>query len=235
MVFENGHRNDGWADFRDNHLIPEMKEPVAPMETELKMVKVAEKMAWAYTKTIIHVKRKPDEASRILLLWSSFVLEKHDEQWKIALLDWSIRQLKDGESEEINRQSAEVPAGHSRWTLQTLEDYFRNAGLEIRQDVSIRQPFLSVAGKVLVIGDDAAELQVYIYRDARSRTQDTEKLDPERVAPSTMQIAWLMPPSLITDHNLAIITLTRDEKLRTRIKDIVSSKESNREGVSSAP
>ena len=31
VVFENGHRNDGWQDFRDNHLVPEMKGPKHPM------------------------------------------------------------------------------------------------------------------------------------------------------------------------------------------------------------
>ena len=25
VVFENGHRNDGWQDFRDHHLLPEFK------------------------------------------------------------------------------------------------------------------------------------------------------------------------------------------------------------------
>ena len=34
MVLENGHRNQGWGDFRDNHLIPEFKEPAAPSTWE---------------------------------------------------------------------------------------------------------------------------------------------------------------------------------------------------------
>src|SRR5438552_6944520 len=29
VVFENGYRNDGWQDFRDNHLIPEFKHAVS--------------------------------------------------------------------------------------------------------------------------------------------------------------------------------------------------------------
>ena len=28
VVLENGRRNDGWADFRDNHLIPEDRKSV---------------------------------------------------------------------------------------------------------------------------------------------------------------------------------------------------------------
>ena len=35
VVFENGGRNEGWADFRDNHLVPEMKEAPPPSKTEL--------------------------------------------------------------------------------------------------------------------------------------------------------------------------------------------------------
>ena len=34
VVLENGRRNDGWADFRDNHLIPEFKEPTVPSNWE---------------------------------------------------------------------------------------------------------------------------------------------------------------------------------------------------------
>src|SRR6476646_6248267 len=34
VVLENGHRNDGWVDFRDNHLIPEFKEPPHPSRWE---------------------------------------------------------------------------------------------------------------------------------------------------------------------------------------------------------
>ena len=34
VVLENGHRNQGWADLRDNHLIPEFKEPAAPSKWE---------------------------------------------------------------------------------------------------------------------------------------------------------------------------------------------------------
>ncbi len=40
VVFENGHRNHGWQDFRDNHLLPEMKEPAPAMKTELKKVRL---------------------------------------------------------------------------------------------------------------------------------------------------------------------------------------------------
>lgn len=58
VVFENGHRNDGWADFRDNHLIPEFKEPAAPSKWEFVKVVTSSEMAWAYTKQTIDMTAK---------------------------------------------------------------------------------------------------------------------------------------------------------------------------------
>ena len=52
MVLENGHRNDGWADFRDNHLIPEFKEPAVPSKWEFVKVVTSSEMAWGYTKEV---------------------------------------------------------------------------------------------------------------------------------------------------------------------------------------
>lgn len=96
VVLENGHRNDGWADFRDNHLVPEMKEPAAPSKTEVIRVKATPEMAWGYTRTEMPVTRKSGEKAT-LLLWSTYIVEKRAGKWKIVLLDWSIRQMKANE------------------------------------------------------------------------------------------------------------------------------------------
>jgi ketosteroid isomerase-like protein len=90
VVLENGHRNDGWADFRDNHLVPEMKEPALPSKTELLKLRVTPHMAWAYTRTEIALPMK-NSKKRTALLWSVYVFEKRGEEWKLVLLDWSIR------------------------------------------------------------------------------------------------------------------------------------------------
>jgi ketosteroid isomerase-like protein len=45
VVLENGHRNQGWADFRDTHLIPEFKEPAAPSKWEFVKVVTSSEMA----------------------------------------------------------------------------------------------------------------------------------------------------------------------------------------------
>lgn len=89
VAFENGHRNDGWADFRDNHLVPEMKEPVPPSKAELVRLVATPQMGWGYTKTTLTLTRKGGEKVEATL-WSVYVVEKRAEDWKIVVLDWSF-------------------------------------------------------------------------------------------------------------------------------------------------
>lgn len=93
VVLENGHRNEGWIDFRDNHLIPEMKEPAPVSRSELIKIKTSCEMAWAYTKTEMTLTDKTGRRA-VGLLWSVYVMEKREGEWKIVLLDWSMRAPK---------------------------------------------------------------------------------------------------------------------------------------------
>ena len=90
VAFENGGRNDGWADMRDNHMGPEFEGPAPPMEWEFVRVVASPQMAWGYTKTTFSVTRRDGEKME-LLLWSIYVLEKRGGDWKITVLDWSLR------------------------------------------------------------------------------------------------------------------------------------------------
>jgi ketosteroid isomerase-like protein len=89
VALENGYRNDGWKDFRDNHLIPEMKEPAAPSRAKIVKVVATPQMGWAYSRTDLTLTRKSGGKVEALL-WSVYVLEKRGGQWKIVLLDWSL-------------------------------------------------------------------------------------------------------------------------------------------------
>ncbi len=92
VVLENGHRNQGWADFRDNHLIPEFREPAAPSQWEFVKVVTSSEMAWGYTKQTIDVTGKDGKPAGYLV-WSAYVLQKTGSTWKVVLLDWSVRRL----------------------------------------------------------------------------------------------------------------------------------------------
>ncbi|MBI2681676.1 MAG: nuclear transport factor 2 family protein [Acidobacteriales bacterium] len=93
VVFENGHRNDGWTDFRDNHLKPELAEPAPQGKSEIIRIKAGGNMGWGYSRAELAFAGKDGKPSRVEL-WSAYVLEKRADGWKIVLLDWSIRRLK---------------------------------------------------------------------------------------------------------------------------------------------
>lgn len=82
-VFESGHANYGWADYRDHHLLPEMKEMKNTKYTlsDIK-VKVSGNTAWATFKYAISADigtRHVDGAGL-----GTAVLEKRGEEWRIV-------------------------------------------------------------------------------------------------------------------------------------------------------
>lgn len=92
VVLENGHRNQGWADFRDNHLIPEFKDAAAPSKLEFEKIVTSSEMGWGYTKQTIDVTGK-DGKHTAYQVWSVYILQKIGPAWKVVLLDWSVRRL----------------------------------------------------------------------------------------------------------------------------------------------
>jgi ketosteroid isomerase-like protein len=96
VVLENGHRNNGWVDFRDNHLLPEFKEPARPSKWELVKLAAGSEMAWGYTKQTIDTTGKDGKRAGYLV-WSVYVLQKVGPAWKVVLMDWSVRRLTDAD------------------------------------------------------------------------------------------------------------------------------------------
>lgn len=87
VAFENGHRNDGWEDFRDNLLIPDFAHPLPAHKWELVRVSASADLAWAYTRTLFSYTRKGQRIEGVL--WTVFVLERRGPEWKIVLVDWN--------------------------------------------------------------------------------------------------------------------------------------------------
>ena len=86
-VFESGHANYGWADYRDNHLGPEMREMknTKYVFSDIR-VHLAGKTAWAIFKYTISAdvgeagKMRHVEGAGL----GTAVLEKRDGQWRIV-------------------------------------------------------------------------------------------------------------------------------------------------------
>ena len=124
--------------------------------------------------------------------------------------------------------SAGVAAGDSScalvgsWTECKLLERLENAGLAPRRaQGTIRQPFLSVPGVVISLGD--AELQAYVYSDTIALKRDYTRMDPVRVAPPTMQITWIATPNLIRSNNLMAILLSNDETQVERVRNAIEA------------
>ena len=87
IVFENGHANYGWADYRDHHLVPEMGE-MKNTKYGFSDIRVhfAGKTAWATFKYTISA--DVGEAGKTRHVdgggLGSAVLERRDGQWRIV-------------------------------------------------------------------------------------------------------------------------------------------------------
>ena len=86
-IFESGHANYGWADYRDNHLVPEMGEMKNTRYTLSDMkIHLAGNTAWATLKYTIAADvtemGKPRHVDGGGL--ATAVLEKRDGQWRIV-------------------------------------------------------------------------------------------------------------------------------------------------------
>lgn len=82
-VFENGYANYGWADYRDHHLAPEMKEMknTKYVLTDIK-ARVAGKTAWATFKYTISADLKERHVEGGGL--GTAILEERNGRWQIV-------------------------------------------------------------------------------------------------------------------------------------------------------
>lgn len=86
-VFESGHANYGWADYRDHHLVPEMAEMknTKYVLTDIK-VRASGNTAWAIFKYTISADVKENGKERHVdgAGLGTAVLEKRGERWQIV-------------------------------------------------------------------------------------------------------------------------------------------------------
>jgi len=109
------------------------------------------------------------------------------------------------------------------WSESRVVEELKKAGLKpIRRD-TIRQPFLTAAGTVYDIS--GSDLQLFIYPDPAALKNDISRLDTVRVSPPTMMISWIAPPALITNGNLAVIFLTRNDSIRRIVRGAIGRRD----------
>lgn len=112
-----------------------------------------------------------------------------------------------------------IGSGSVNWTLRGIQAVLTDLGLEPADAGEARHPFMSASGKRFMI--DGGEIQAYVYADAGAVGRDTDDLDRATLSPPGATVDWPVPPTLIVSNNLALILLTRDTTLRTRIQRAV--------------
>ncbi|HEY3024666.1 MAG TPA: nuclear transport factor 2 family protein [Pyrinomonadaceae bacterium] len=86
-VFESGHANHGWADYRDHHLVPEMGEMKNTKYAFSDMkIHLASKTAWATFKYTIAADVADNGKTRHIegAGLGTAILEKREGQWRIV-------------------------------------------------------------------------------------------------------------------------------------------------------
>lgn len=91
VVFENGRRNDGWQDFRDHHLLPEFKMSSTSYRTEIVRIEATPSLAWGYSRMNRAYAPKKGKTPDV---WTMYVVRRDGADWKIAMLDWSVRRVE---------------------------------------------------------------------------------------------------------------------------------------------
>lgn len=94
-VLEGTHLNQGWVDYRDNHIGPEMKEWTAFRVADPALIEVSVAGDWAYvvgraTYTIVTPVK-----TMVLAAAETFVLRERDGVWRVRHVHSSARKLRD--------------------------------------------------------------------------------------------------------------------------------------------
>lgn len=111
----------------------------------------------------------------------------------------------------------ECPNTTGKWDECNVRQRLERAGLAPqRAEGEVRQPFLTVPGITYHVG--RAELQVFLYPDARALGRDLARIDTVRVQGPDSAVPWSATPTLITSNNLAAILLSEQATQIERVR-----------------
>jgi len=90
-VLEGMHLNQGWADYRDNHIGPEMKEWKSFRVADPSVVTVSVEGDWAYAVSRATYTIVLPEKTVVLEAAETFVLRRRDGSWRVRHVHSSAR------------------------------------------------------------------------------------------------------------------------------------------------
>lgn len=97
-VLEGMHLNRGWADYRDNHIGPEMKEWRAFRVADPSVIDVSVAGDWAYAVTRATYTIVLPEKAVVLEAAETFVLRRRAGSWRVRHVHSSSKKLREEKS-----------------------------------------------------------------------------------------------------------------------------------------
>lgn len=107
-------------------------------------------------------------------------------------------------------QKAELPAGRATDYASLIKE-LRTAGLRAEPGAEAEQPFLSVEGKMIKIGDQ--DVQVFQYSEAAQADAQAALVSPDGVTVGTNKIRWIGSPHFYKKGKLLVLYLGDDAKV----------------------
>ena len=107
-------------------------------------------------------------------------------------------------------KQAAVPAGRATDYASLLGD-LRTAGVRAEPGGEVEQPFLSIEGKMIKIGDE--DVQVFQYSEAAQADAQAALVSPDGSTVGTSKIRWIGSPHFYKRGKLLVLYLGDDAKV----------------------
>lgn len=112
-----------------------------------------------------------------------------------------------------------VAPGSGMDSLSVLVDALRAAGADVEEVREIRQPFLSVAGKVISV--NGVEIQVFEYEDEAAMRAEAATIAADGSSVGTTMITWAEPPHFFAKGSLIVLYVGSGSELVRLLVDIL--------------
>lgn len=124
-----------------------------------------------------------------------------------------------------------VAPGSEVGKYSVLVDALRAAGATVEPVRDIRQPFLSVPGKVISV--NGVEIQVFEYEDEAAMRSEAATIAADGSSVGTTMITWVDPPHFFAKGSLIVLYVGTGSELVQLLVDILG--EPIAVGVAPAP
>ncbi len=120
--------------------------------------------------------------------------------------------------QSLPRQQEQAPAGKPA-DYATLLSALRAAGVRAQRGDEVEQPFLSLKGTMIKIGEE--DVQVFQYSDAAQVAAQAARISPDGGTVGTSKIRWIGSPHFYKQDKLLVLYLGEDGKVLKALEAIL--------------